>query len=182
MSDNTMLAYFMIAISIALIIGSWMWLAPSVHQKKIARLRQKALEAGFRVKFVKRESYLEFAKPYAKKQTIPDTQIVRYSYTAQENAGLSAKKPAQKLLLLFNADASVLAFLVDGKEVSLEQLNNFGIQLSHLESLAQSFKGVLAIELSGQKGRRSLSFYWQEEGELDQLQFNSEAMQALKTA
>lgn len=176
-----MLAYFMIALSIALIIGSWMWLAPTVHQKKLAKLRQSALESGFKVKFVKRESYREMAKPYTKRQTISEDQIVRYTFTNQGSNQFADKKTVQKLLFLFSEEGGVLAFFLDGKEMELSKLTEFAIEMNWLQSLAQHFKDLLAVELIGHKGCRSLSLYWQEQGELEQTRFNLEALEALKT-
>lgn len=176
-----MLAYFMIALSIALIIGSWMWLAPTVHQKKLAKLRQGALESGYKVKFVSRESYLEMAKPHTKRQVVSDKQIVRYTFTNQGSNQFAAKKPTQKLLFLFDAEGRVSGFFLDGKEMDLSKIAEFAIEMSWLESLSQHFKDLLAVELIGYKGCRSLSLYWQEQGELEQTRFNLDALEALKT-
>lgn len=177
-----MLAYFMIALSIALIIGSWMWLAPTVHQKKLAKLRQSALESGYKVKFVKRESYQEMAKPYTKRQTISEEQIVRYTFTNQGSNQFAAKKPAQKLLFLFDTEGRVLTFFLDEQEMDLSKLTEFAIDMNWLESITQHFNGLLALELIGHKGCRSLSLYWQEQGKLEQIRFNLEALESLKTA
>ena len=166
------MSYLIIFTCLALVIGSWMWLMPSPREKALADLRQKAINKGFQPKFVNLESYQSLiGKELAKAQGKPESQIVRYSKQGKDKT----KVKDSRNLWVFSPERTILSAtnLETGDPLS-EEAAQAGL------ALAEILSGLLALEVQDDSGRRRLSFYWLEQGDLSNVTFDSEQLEALQ--
>lgn len=174
-----MLAYVMIAIAIALILGSWMWLMPTPYEKKIAILRQKAINAGFYPKFMSLVHYTNWLdKDLLKQQGAQDAQIVRYTWQ-----GASPKRFARKprnLLLVFDKDKKIVSFQLNLEALPENQWLQYPELMNVAKALASCIDGLLALECVDAEGKRRVSFYWSESGDVAKLDFTAAVFVALQ--
>jgi hypothetical protein len=170
------MAYFMIFFSIALIIGSWMWISPSPQQKRLARLRQRALLDGFRAKFISHEQYKKLVgKSYAR-QKPEEQQIVRYGFQSKRQ-GLS-RLPSVNFLLILDSSGALIEFQDKGE--AGQTTPSYQEELAQLaQELATSFEGLLALEFMSLQGNLLINLYWQELGNLDEIDFKQPALTRL---
>lgn len=169
------MVYFIIFCAIALILGSWMWVMPTPREKALATLRQKAIMAGFQVKFVTAETYQNLlGTPASKLQPQPQTQIVRYSWQGKSPNSRSAKEKHQ--LCVFSEDAKLLA-----KEERIGGGTASETFQSATQALAEELEGLLAVEVQDTDSKRRLSFYWLEQGNVARVDFHSSIFEQLKT-
>jgi hypothetical protein len=170
------MVYLIIGISFALIIGSLMWMLPSPKEKSLARLRANAAAAEFHPKFIKFENYVQLIPAHLKtKQIKPQRQLLRYFWQ-----GKSPQTHSRSLFWVFSEKKELLAFLVDGREAdkalqsSLEEKIKLGLDA------ANYLEGLMAMECRDEEGKRTLSLYWPEAGDIDSIDFKSMQIQALQ--
>lgn len=174
-----MLAYLMITIAIALILGSWMWLMPTPYEKKIAILRQKAINVGFYPKFMSLKSYTKWlGKDLVKQQGLSEAQIVRYTWQ-----GASPKRFSQKsrnLLLVFDKYKNIISYQLELEMIPEEQWPQYPELMRTAKALADCIEGILALECIDKEGKRRVSFYWSEAGDVAKLDFADDVFTALQ--
>lgn len=158
-----------LAICIAFFIGSWMWIMPTMQEKQLGSLRQRASMAGFRVKFITLDAYQKlFGKAALSQQTLPAKQIVRYSKTW-------AKEPASKLpdcdYQLVLADAQLRTLRVNQQKVAEAQWSTYAVLIRTALELAANMEGLLAVVYQRVENHCDLSLYWQEQGNIEKVDF-----------
>lgn len=170
------MAYLIIGMSFALIVGSLMWMLPSPNEKRLAALRANAAAAHFHLKFIKFENYL-FLIPAAIKaqQKKPENQLLRYFWQ-----GPSPIQNNRHFLFVFSEQKEVLSFRVNGLDANPAQKEQFQDKLQIAISAANYFQGLLALECKDEQGKRLISLYWPESGDIEEIDFKSQQIQALQ--
>lgn len=171
------MAYLIIGLSFALIVGSLMWMLPSPNEKRLAKLRANAAAAGFHPKFIKFENYVQLIPSQLKnKQTKPQQPLLRYFWEGQSPLSYS-----RTLLCVFSEHKELLSLRVDGRDADAELQAKFAESIKLALDAANYFQGLLALECKDTEGKRLLSLYWPESGDIASIDFNSLQIQALQT-
>ncbi len=169
------MAYLIIFLSIALIVGSFAWIIPSPYEKQLAAMRTRALEAGFRPKFVKFDSFLSmFPRGRNLGFQDPRRQLVRYYW--QGKAGKAANN--HLILGLLEGEKAGFVEVLNGsleKSAESSKLQELAAQLS------AEFEGLMALEIIDREGERMFSLYWPEKGSLADVSFEGLAIQELQS-
>jgi hypothetical protein len=194
------MAFLIIGMSFALIVGSLMWMLPSPKEMLLAKLRDNAIEAGFRPKFIKLDDLvsqlpkaLQIKKSNINKKE--DRQLLRYSWQ-----GASPIKGQRELIFIFSelstmnkrtldksnlvddslAQNTLEVVISNDEIIDQTEWNTYQKTIENALAVASYLEGLLAIELIDVKGKRHISLYWSEQGNIAKIDFRSQQIQALQ--
>ncbi|MBQ0711671.1 MAG: hypothetical protein KBT53_01785 [Porticoccus sp.] len=161
------MTYLLIAFVLAIILSPLMWFRQSPRQKLITAMRQKAAATGLRVKL---------SKPAAARKGEGRLEYVTYTLPWNPGSNPSVEPRMEKWLLLkdtHRGDPSPWAeWQWMGRESNDRLASCIGSTLKKLS------KDVVALEATSEGVR----IYWQERGNLDDVEMMSHQLSALRGA
>lgn len=167
-----------LAITLAFFIGSWMWVMPTRQQKRLAALRQRAIVAGFRVKFISLDDYQQLlGKDALVQQTVAQRQMVRYSKSWPKAANL--KLPDCHFQLVLSESGTPLTLKINQQLLSETQWPSQRVWIQSVLDVAQMMEGLEAVVFQRIGNHCDLSFYWQEQGDFEKVDFKAPVFESL---
>jgi len=159
-----------LVISVAFFIGSWMWIMPSLQEKQLGALRQRASMAGFRVKFITFDTYQKLiGKQTQRQQVQPVSQIVRYSKTWTNESKVKQLDCHYQLVL--SDSRELLALNLNQQQIPESRWPIHEALISSVLALAALMDGLLAVGFQRIDSHCDLSLYWLEQGKIEKVSF-----------